>query len=113
MDASELENHSAVLPAADLVLAQFSLPFSGDNFDAVVQNVLASVKPGGAFVGQFFGADDDWASDPHVASVDRNWIERTFIDFDDLEIDERDLDGPYGTESMTKRWHFFHIRARR
>lgn len=105
--------HSAVLPAADLVLAQFSLPFAGVHFDAAVRNVLASVKPGGAFVGQLFGANDDWASDRYVASVDRAWIARAFVDFNDLEVDERDLDGPYGIENASKHWHFFHIRARR
>ena len=105
--------HTASLPPADLSYAQFSLPFAGDDFDASVRNVLASVKPGGAFVGQLFGVRDDWASDPHVASVDRVWIEQVFCDFEELDIDERDLDGPYGTEGATKHWHFFHIRARR
>jgi SAM-dependent methyltransferase len=105
--------HSAVLPSADLVLAQFSLPFAGDHFDAAVRNVLTSVKPGGAFVGQLFGANDDWASDPYVSSVDRAWIARAFVDFNELEVDERDLDSPYGTANASKHWHFFHIRARR
>jgi SAM-dependent methyltransferase len=105
--------HTVALPPADLVHAQFSLPFAGDDFNAGVANVLASVVPGGAFVGQLFGANDDWASDPHVASVDRQWIEQTFSDFSELEIDERDHDGPYGTGGAIKHWHFFHIRARR
>jgi SAM-dependent methyltransferase len=105
--------HTAVLPQADLVYAQFSLPFAGDDFDASVRNVLSSVMPGGAFVGELFGADDDWASDPNVVTVDRAWIERAFMGFSELDIDERDIDGPYGTEGSTKRWHFFHIRARR
>jgi SAM-dependent methyltransferase len=104
--------HSAALPPADLVYAQFSLPFAGADFDASVRNVLASVNPGGAFVGQFFGVNDDWASDPHVASVDRVWIEKAFADFGELEVDERDHIGPYGGDGSTKHWHFFHIRAR-
>lgn len=105
--------HTVALPPADLVYAQFSLPFAGDDFEAAVTNVLASVVPGGAFVGQFFAVNDDWASDPHVASVDGPWIEHTFSEFSELEIDERDHDGPYGTEGSTKHWHFFHVRARR
>jgi len=105
--------HTVVLPPADLAYAQFSLPFAGDDLDAATTNVLASVVSGGAFVGQFFGANDDWASDPHVASVDREWIAKTFSDFSELDIDERDHDGPYGTDSATKHWHFFHVRARR
>ena len=105
--------HRVVLPPADLVYAQFSLPFAGTDFEASVRNVLASVVPGGAFVGQLFGADDDWAPDPHVASVDRRWIEQTFSEFSEVEIDERDHEGSYGTRGETKHWHFFHIRARR
>jgi hypothetical protein len=104
---------TVVLPPADLAYAQFSLPFAGRRFEESVDNVLASVVPGGAFVGQLFGANDDWASDPHVVSVDRAWIDHRFADFSDLEIDERDHDAPYGTDSATKHWHFFHIRARR
>ena len=105
--------HTVELPQADLAYAQFSLPFAGDDFDASVRNVLSSVVPGGAFVGQLFGASDDWASDPSVAAVDHRWIEQTFADFGELEIDERDQDGPYGAGGDTKHWHFFHIRARR
>jgi tellurite methyltransferase len=105
--------HSADLPPADLAYAQFSLPFAGADFEASIRSALASVTQGGAFVGQFFGKIDDWASDPQVASVDRAWIEKMFREFEDLDIDERELDGPYGTENGTKHWHFFHIRARR
>jgi SAM-dependent methyltransferase len=104
---------TAVLPPADLVYAQFSLPFAGLDFNPSVRNVLAAVKAGGAFVGQLFGANDNWAQDPHVTSVDRAWIERTFEEFAELEIDEREHNGPYGGEGSTKHWHFFHIRARR
>ncbi|MCL1592951.1 MAG: class I SAM-dependent methyltransferase [Actinomycetia bacterium] len=105
--------HAVLLPPADLVYAQFSLPFAGDDHHAAVVNALSAVSPGGAFVGQLFGEHDDWASDPHVAWVDRNWIEQTFSDFAEVDIDERDNEGPYGTEGSIKRWHFFHIRARR
>jgi tellurite methyltransferase len=101
------------LPPAALVYAQFSLPFAGDRFDAAIDNALSAVVSGGAFVGQFFGANDDWANDDGVAWVDHAWVDRTFSDFTELDVDERDHRGPYGTAGATKRWHFFHIRARR
>jgi tellurite methyltransferase len=100
------------LPQADLVYAQFSLPFAGKRLDAAVENALSAIGPGGAFVGQFFGANDDWADDAGVAWVDRSWVEETFCDFKELDVDERDHRGPYGTRGETKRWHFFHVRAR-
>lgn len=105
--------HVAELPPADFVYAQFSLPFAGKDFDASVHNVLSSVTEGGAFVGQLFGEKDDWAADPNVAFVDRAWIDRAFEGFGEIEIDERDHGGSYGTENDSKHWHFFHIRARR
>ena len=41
-------------------------------------------------MGELFGADDDWASDPNVATVDRAWIEQAFMGFSELDVDERD-----------------------
>lgn len=102
-----------VLPTADLVYAQFSLPFAGAHLDEAMDNALEAVVEGGAFVGQVFGANDDWAADVGVASVDRAWVDRAFSEFTDLDVDERDHRGTYGTHGATKRWHFFHIRARR
>ena len=105
--------HEVDLPQADLVYAQFSLPFAGGHVDESVDKALAAIVPGGAFVGQFFGANDDWADDAGVAWADRAWVDRTFSDFTELDVDERDHRGPYGTHGATKRWHFFHVRARR
>jgi len=105
--------HTVVLPPSDLVFAQFSLPFAGDDHAASVRNALSAVALGGAFVGQLFGEHDEWALDPNVASVDREWIEHAFRAFSELDIDERRYEGPYGTEKASKQWHFFHIRARR
>jgi len=105
--------HEVALPQADLVYAQFSLPFAGEHLDAAVENALSAVVDGGAFVGQLFGVNDDWADDAGVSWVDRPWVDRAFSDFGELDVDERDHRGPYGQHGATKRWHFFHIRARR
>lgn len=105
--------HEVDLPEADLVYAQFSLPFAAEHLDEAIENALAAVVPGGVFVGQFFGADDDWAHDDGVAWVDRSWVDHTFSDFAELDIDERDHRGTYGSHGASKRWNFFHVRARR
>jgi tellurite methyltransferase len=104
--------HEVDLPSADLVYAQFSLPFAGAHFGAAVDNAVSAIVPGGAFVGQFFGENDEWADDAGVAWVDRAWVDRTFSNFAELDVDERDHRGPYGQHGATKRWHFFHVRAR-
>lgn len=101
------------LPDADLVYAQFSLPFAGDHLGASTRNALAAIVSGGAFVGQFFAAEDDWAKDPNVAVVDHAWVERIFEPFTTVEIDERKHHGAGGIDGSTKHWHYFHVRARR
>ena len=50
------------LPPADLVYAGLSLPFCDPrDFDAVWDTVASAVRPGGHFVGHFFGPHDTWA----------------------------------------------------
>ena len=98
------------LPPADLVYAQFSLPFAADEFDESVAGALAAVRPGGWFVGQFLGQHDTWAPDADVAPVDRVDLERLFAGFE-MTIDEQEYDGPSG--AGPKHWHIFHVEARR
>ena len=50
-------------PSADLVWAGASLPFvSPRSFPAVWRAIVASLKPGGIFAGDFFGPRHAWAS---------------------------------------------------
>jgi SAM-dependent methyltransferase len=45
----------------DLVNAQYALPFNPpETFNKVIESVIKSLKPGGVFVGQFFGERDSW-----------------------------------------------------
>ncbi|GBE25678.1 hypothetical protein BMS3Bbin02_01966 [bacterium BMS3Bbin02] len=105
--------HEVELPGADLVYAQFSLPFAGEYFERAVVNALKAVVPGGAFVGQLLGINDGWITEEGAAAVDQRWIEQSFADFASVEIDEREHDAPYGPERETRHFHFFHIQARR
>ena len=101
------------LPQADLVYAQMSLPFAGVDFGPAVDNALGAVKTGGAFVGHFFGHNDDWIDGVNVIAVDRDWIETRFRGWTDLEIEEVDSEGPFGSEGGTKHWHFYFVKGRR
>ena len=109
----KIRRYDTHLPQADLVYAQYSLPFADADLEASVDAAIAAVKPGGACAGQLFVHNDTWAGDG-AAAVDREWIESKFSDFSELDIDEKDFEGSYGgSEANQKRWHVFHIHARR
>lgn len=97
------------LPMADLVFASLSLPFAGEKHDASVRRALAAVKPGGWFVGVFFGHNDMWASTPGVSSIDRDDIATLFAGFDPVDIDEEEFDGP--SSIGEKHWHWYVVSA--
>ena len=100
------------LPTADLVFAQYSLPFAiGDRFEPSVEAAVEAVKPGGWFYGHFFGPNDEWAGHGATASV-RSDIERYFAGFDPLTIAEEE--GMRDTLTVgPKYWHVFTVEARR
>jgi tellurite methyltransferase len=101
------------LPGADLVYAQFSLPFAGAYFEDAVDHALSAVRQGGAFTGHFLGLNDDWVGEGMIAAVTREWVERRFADFSHVEIDEFDDEGPLGLEGETKHWHYYFVLARK
>ena len=101
------------LPTAELVYAQMSLPFAGKDFDEAVSAALDAVRPSGAFVGHFFGPNDDWIDGENTAAVDLAWIDQRFDGWDDLQVDEVDQEGPFGLEGNTKHWHYYFVMARR
>jgi len=103
--------HEANLPDADLVLASLSIPFAGDAHDQSVLRALAAVKPGGWFVGVFFGENDQWASEPDIAWTDPAHISSLFADFDPIRIEEEEFDGP--SSIGEKHWHWYVVSARR
>lgn len=98
------------LPPADLVFAQYSLPFAeADRFDASVRAAVGAVKPGGWFYGHLFGPNDDWAREG-TTPIDKEGIDRHFSGFE-LSIDEEDADGDF--TGGTKHWHVFTVEAQR
>jgi SAM-dependent methyltransferase len=100
------------LPQADLVFAQYSLPFAAaDRLDDSVRAALAAVKPGGWFYGQLFGPNDDWAN-KGTTPIDRAAIIEHFAGFDPVSIEEEDAVRDTVNLGM-KRWHVFTIEAQR
>jgi SAM-dependent methyltransferase len=102
--------HEAELPRSDLVFASLSLPFAARDLERSIEVAIGALKPEGWFVGVFFGHNDTWAGEDDVATVDVADIETMFMDFEDLDIDSREFDGPSG--AGPKHWHWHLVSAR-
>ena len=103
----------ATWPACDLVNASFALPLCPpEDFPALWQKLVNSLRPGGRFAGQLYGERDDWAGRPGVTHHDRSAIDRLLAGLETELIEEEESDAvtPRGA---AKHWHIFHIVARR
>lgn len=91
-----------------------TLPFTDrDDIDDVVCKITSSIKPGGLFVGQLFGVDDEWnTADTKLSFHERSDIERYFTDFEALQIHEVNEDEVMANGN-SKHWHVFNIIARK
>ena len=100
------------LPPADIVFAGFSLPFCPPaRFDALWAQICGALRPGGRFAGQLFGVEDDWAGNANMTFHSRARVERCFDGFDVEDLDE--VRGPGRAFTGPKRWHVFHVIARK
>lgn len=97
----------------DLINAQFALPFvSPRRFREVFERVKRALKPGGMFVGQFFGIHDQWNTPEHeMTFLTREQAEEVLQDLDIIELNEEEVDG-HVADGSPKHWHTFHIIAR-
>ena len=117
-DAAQETRHArfedARWPAgADLVNASFALPFCPPlRFPALWARIVRSLRKGGRFTGQLLGDRDGWASDPALTAFTQAEAETLLagLDVEDLWEEETDTVTPRGE---AKRWHLFHIVARR
>lgn len=101
------------LPRADLVNASFALPFCDPaDFPAVWAGIVAAIRPGGRFAGQFFGDRDDWARLPDRTHHTRTQVEELFRGFDTEMFKEEEKDDATATGGF-KHWQVFHVVARR
>jgi len=91
----------------DLITAQLSLPFMNkDDFDRVFSDVKKSLKEGGIFTGQLFGANDDWSSDPTRTFHTREEAEALFEDMNLLKLEEIEKEMKTASGPM-KHGHLF------
>ncbi len=104
---------SVELPSCDLLNASFSLPFcSPEHFDEMWSKIVASIRPGGRFSGQFFGDRDSWASiadrSHHTSEQVAQFLMPFTVEF--MKEEERKGEDCDGTK---KDWHVFHVVARK
>src|SRR6266571_3799895 len=100
-------------PEADLVNSSYSLPFCAPNqFAAVWDRLVASLRLGGRFSGQFFGDRDGWAREPDMSFQARQDAEELVRGFDVEHFDEVEEDSETAVGDP-KHWHLFHVVARK
>ena len=100
------------LPENDMVFAQLSLPFcEAETFPSLWEDVRTSIRPGGYFVGQFLGPNDDWAGRCLTHSVSD--IEALLDEWAILDLSEELHDGVAGPKREPKFWHIISVIARR
>lgn len=101
------------LDACDLLNASFALPFCAPEcFGELWRRIVAAIRPGGRFAGQFFGRRDSWATLPGRTHHDRAEIDALLAPFEIESIREEERDDP-PTVRRPKHWHIFHVVARR
>jgi hypothetical protein len=101
------------VPSCDLVNASFALPFCEPrHFPGLWRRIVAAIRPGGRFAGQFFGDRDSWASLPDRMHHSREEVVRLLEGFE-IEMfreEERD-DAP--DVRKPKHWQLFHVVAKK
>jgi tellurite methyltransferase len=102
-----------ILPRCDLVNAGFSLPLCPKRaFAAVWQNIVATLKPGGRFSGQLYGDRDDWAGNSEMTHLAPSEVLDLLQPFE-IEYLKEEEDDSVTPRGGAKRWHIFHIVARK
>lgn len=97
----------------DLINAHFALPFTQkEQFSAVFARLKAALKPGGIFVGQFFGINDTWNTpETTMTFFTREQAHTQLAGLEIVEFEEEDRDGTTA-RGDAKHWHVYHIVAR-
>jgi cyclopropane fatty-acyl-phospholipid synthase-like methyltransferase len=98
----------------DLISAQYALPFHGpENFGHFIENIKASLKPRGIFVGQLFGVRDEWnTEDTRFAFQTKEEALDLLKGLELVEFEEEEKEAGKVGGAM-KHWHLFHFITRK
>ena len=101
------------VPGCELVNASFALPFCcPEDFPGLWSRVVAAIRPGGRFAGQFFGDRDTWASLPGRTHHSRDEVLKLLEGFEFEMMNEEEKDDPPDLRSP-KHWQIFHVVAKK
>jgi hypothetical protein len=101
------------VPDCDLVNASFALPFCDPaHFPTLWDRLVAAIRPGGRFAGQFFGDRDTWASLPGRTHHSHDEVVALLEGFEIEMMNQEERDDPPDLRSP-KHWQIFHVVARK
>jgi len=101
------------VPDCDLVNASFALPFCRpEHFPALWDRIVAAMRPGGRFAGQFFGDRDTWAALPGRTHHSRDQIMKLLEGFEIELMHGEERDDPPELRNP-KHWQLFHMVAKK
>lgn len=102
-----------VLEKADLIVANYSLPFCDSRqIEKVWKKIIDNIRPNGYFVGNFFGINDSWNIEKSkITFLTKSQVENLFEKFNIIKLNEVEKDGITGLGKM-KHWHIFNVIAR-
>jgi tellurite methyltransferase len=100
-------------PEADLINSSYALPFCPANqFGAVWQRIVASLRAGGRFSGHLFGDRDGWATEPDMSFQTLEDAEELLRGLEVEHFEEVEEDGQTAVGDP-KHWHLFQVVARK
>ena len=113
LTAVEVNFEQMQVPACDLVNASFALPFcEPQHFPFLWNQIVAAIRPGGRFAGQFFCRRDSWASLPGRTHLSLDEVLKLLEGFEIEMMREEERDDTPGGRKP-KHWQLFHMVARK
>ena len=104
-----LEDHVFLVNEYDLVSAMYSLHYCDpQHFDHVIMNIKSSLKNGGIFCGQMFGAYDDWSQNLPYTYLKAEEARQYLNDMEIISFREQETEN-----GRTKHWHIYDFIARK
>ena len=113
LTTTEVDFNDMKFPDCDMVNASFALPFcEPQHFEGLWNKIVASIRPGGRFAGQFFGSRDTWAALPNRSHHSREEVLKLLEGFSIEMMREEERDDPPELRNP-KHWQIFHIVAKK
>lgn len=97
-----------------LINARYSLPFCHPgSFPSAIVRVFESLLPGGVFIGQLFGVNDQWKNTRSTMNFHtKGDVERLLGSMGVIKLAESEYDGTTA-DGTAKHWHVFDIIAKK